>query len=155
MIPVGINYQAATKFRSKVFIDIGKPISMKEYEESYKSDKVKAINDFTKKLEEKILEQVTNINASHNDKLVSNIEEVYTHKWLVDKHLNSSKIGNQGIASSEIVEMVNVLDEKDPELVASLKSKIYPYIKLLNENNLRDHLLREENINKMNLGIYF
>lgn len=154
VIPVGINYQAATKFRSKAFIDIGNPISMKEYEESYKSDKVKAINDFTKKLEEKILEQVTNINASHNDKLVSNIEEVYTHKWLVDKHLNSSKIGNQGIASSEIVEMVNVLDEKDPELVASLKSKIYPYIKLLNENNLRDHLLREENINKMNLGTF-
>jgi glycerol-3-phosphate O-acyltransferase / dihydroxyacetone phosphate acyltransferase len=154
VIPVGINYLAAPKFRSKVFIDIGNPISMKEYEGNYKADKVKAINEFTKILEEKLLEKVSNINNAHNDILVSNIEEVYTHKWLVDKNLNSLKIRNQGIASSEIVEMVNVLDEKDPELLASLKSKIYPYIKLLNENNLRDHLLREENINKMNLGTF-
>ena len=154
VIPVGINYQAAPKFRSKVFIDFGNPISMKEYEENYKADKVKAINEFTKILEEKLLEKVSNINNAHNDKLVSNIEEVYTHKWLVDKHLNSTKLRNQGIASSEIIDMVNVLDEKEPDLISSLKNKLYPYIKLLNQNNLRDHLLREESINKMNFGTF-
>ena len=41
-------YSEAKKFRSKLFINFGDPVSIKKYEEAYKLDKVKAINEFRK-----------------------------------------------------------------------------------------------------------
>ena len=38
--------------------------------------------------------------------------------------------------------------------ILSLKSKLDTYIRLLNEYKLRDHLLREESINKMNFWTF-
>ena len=155
VIPVGLNYQAAPRFRSKVFIDVGNPISIKDYEEKYKLDKVRTINDFTKQLEEKLKDNVYHIVNPDNDTLVANIEEVYTHQLLKDKGLNSSKLNHQSLASKEIIDIVNVLDVRRPELIADLKIKLDSYFKLLNSNQLRDHLLREESINKMNFGTFF
>lgn len=154
VIPTGLNYQDAPRFRSKVFLDVGEPISIKAYEEKYKLDKVRAINDFTKVLEEKMKDTAYHISNPENDTLVANIEELYTHQLLKDKGLNSAKLKNHSIASTEIIKMVNVLDEKKPALISQLKTKLDTYINLLNANKLRDHLLREESINKMNFGTF-
>ena len=155
VIPVGMNYQSAPRFRSKVFIEVGNPISIKSFEERYKLDKVRTINEFTKTLEEKMKETAYHICDPENDSLVANMEELYTHQLLKDKGLNSDQLKNHSIASSEIIEMVNVLDEKKPELISVLKTKLDSYTKLLKTNKLRDHLLREESINKMNFGTFF
>ncbi|MCX6295616.1 MAG: 1-acyl-sn-glycerol-3-phosphate acyltransferase, partial [Bacteroidetes bacterium] len=154
VIPIGINYQSPTKFRSKVFIEIGDPISVKEYEKSFKEDKVKTINNFTKRIEQELMQLMHHIDNKNNDIIVDGIEEIYSHQWLVDKHLNSSEFKNHVIASTEIIEMVNTLDKKEPELIAALNTQINEYINLLNKNKLRDHLLREENINKMNIWTF-
>lgn len=155
VIPVGMNYQSAPRFRSKVFVEVGNPISIKLFEERYKQDKVRTINEFTKTLEVKMKETAYHINNPENDSLVANIEELYTHHLLKDKGLDSKQLKNHSIASAEIIEMVNVLDVKKPELISALKTKLDSYIKLLNANKLRDHLLREESINKMNFGTFF
>lgn len=155
VIPAGLNYQAPTRFRSKVFLTVGKPISIKAYEEKYKQDKVRTINDFTKVLEQKMKETAYHISNPENDGLVADMEEVYTHQLLKDKGLDSTQLKNHSIATTEIIELVNLLDEKKPELISQLKVKLGSYVKLLNSNKLRDHLLREESINKMNFGTFF
>lgn len=154
VVPVGINYLAPKRFRSKAFIEIGDAISMKNYQSKYREDKVKAINDFTKLLETKLLDYVYNIKNPDNDRVVSNLEEVYTHQLLKEKGLDPAKLKNHPVASAEIIQMVNLLDVKNPELLSSLKTKLEKYIQLLNDNKLRDHLLREESINKMNFGTF-
>lgn len=154
VIPVGLNYQAPKRFRSKVFIQVGEPISIKTFEERYKQDKVRAINEFTKVLEEKIKETAHNIVDPANDQLVAQMEELYTHQLLLDKGLDSNKLKNQSVASTEIIGMVNELSEKRPEIISALRTKLSAYTKLLSENDLRDHLLREESVDKMNFGTF-
>lgn len=155
VIPVGLNYLAPKKFRSKVFIHVGDPISIKDYEARYKQDKVRAINEFTKVLEENLRNVAFHINDSTNDMLVADMEEVYTFQLLKDKGLNPQKLANHPVASAEIIQMVNKLSDNEPVLTEHLKSKLHGYLKLLNKNKLRDHLLREESVNKMNLGTFF
>ena len=154
IVPVGINYPAPTRFRSKVFIDIGEAISIKAYESKYKEDKVRAINDFTKQLEIRMLEHVSHIGSSDNDRLVANIEEVFTHRLLIDKGLDPRKLKHHPIASADIIAMVNVLSVEKPEFISDIKSKLEKYIQLLITKNLRDHLFHEESINKMNFGTF-
>ncbi len=152
VVPVGINYSDAKRFRSKVFIDFGDAVSVKEYEERYKQDRVHAINDFTKMFEEKMKEHLVIIKNKENDKLVAGIEEIYLCKWIKDKKQDVKRLEFYYQASREISEMINRLDATDPVRIVSLKEKIAAYIQKLNKNNLRDHLLRSESISKMNVA---
>jgi glycerol-3-phosphate O-acyltransferase/dihydroxyacetone phosphate acyltransferase len=152
VIPIGLNYSDAKRFRSRLFIDIGDPVSVKEYEAAFKQDKVRAINDFTKVLEGIMTKYMTIVKNRENDALVLGIEEIYLTQWLKDKNVSPKKLLNQYEGTREIVDMVNTLDEKNPTSAASLREKVSAYTKQLKNNNLRDHLLREESINKMNVG---
>ena len=150
VIPVGINYSDAKRFRSKVFIDFGTPISVKEYEAQYKQDKVRTINDFTKVLEQKMAEHLVIINNPENDELVEAIEEIYLNTWIENKKQNFNDLNLQYEASKEIAKLVNQLESLNSDVLFSLKEKTTSYINKLKANQLRDHLLRPENINKMN-----
>jgi len=154
VIPVGLNYSNAKQFRSKLFIDFGDPISVKEYEERYTQDKVRVINEFTKTFEQKLSEHLLIIKDPKNEKLVEGIEEIYLQQWMADKKLDGKSLEQQYEASKEIADMVNKLDEKNPEVTLLLKEKTTTYLDKLKSNKLRDHLLRPENIDKMNIGMF-
>ena len=154
VVPVGLNYTAAYKFRSKLFIDIGKPISVIEYEESFKKDKVRTINDFTKMFEDKMAEHLVIIKNKDNDKLVEAIEKIYLFQWMKDRNDKTKSLERQYQATREIANMINVLDIEHPDIIASLKEKTAAYILQLNTFDLRDHLLHPENIGKMNFGSF-
>jgi glycerol-3-phosphate O-acyltransferase / dihydroxyacetone phosphate acyltransferase len=154
IIPVGLNYTAAYKFRSKLFIDIGEPISLKDYEEKYKQDKVRTINEFTKVLEKKMAEHMVILKNTENDKLFVNLEEIYMFQWLKDKGELESNLENSYHGSKELADMINYMDEANPELTTSLREKTIEYIRRIRENGLRDHLLRPENIEKITIWTF-
>ena len=152
VVPTGLNYSDAKKFRSKLFVNYGNPISIKKFEELYKQNKARAINDFTKQLAKEMEKLIIVIKNKDNDELVEGIDEIYLDNWMKDKKYDHKKIEKQYYISKEIAEMVNYLDDTNPELIESLKKKIIPYSNQLQKHNLRDHLLRPEIINKMNIG---
>ena len=154
VIPVGLNYSNPSKFRSKLFMEIGKPISIQKYEEQYKQDKAKAINSFTKSLEQEMSKLLVIIKNPDNDKLVADIEAIFMHQWLKEHRKNEKNIEDQYRASKSIADMVNYLDEQNPNLIESLTTKVLTYTKKLKKYNLRDHLLRPESVNKMNIGTF-
>ena len=154
VIPVGVNFLFPTKFRSRVSIDVGTPMSAKKYYDQFRQDKVRTINEFTKHLQSEMVNYVSIIKNKENDELVAWIEEIYTHQWLKDNRLDTQSANNRYAASREMIAMVNVLDEQKPERIALLKEKLGPYLKALHKHDLRDHLFREESVEGMNIGTF-
>ncbi len=154
VLPVGLNYTKPHKFRSELFINFGNPISIKSYEEFYKQDKVRAINDFTRMLEKEMAKLIITIKNKNNDELAEGIHEIYLHQWLKEKHKGATSIEKKFQARKEIVELINQRDEEQPEALTSLKEKIIPYLQKLSDHNLRDHLLNPESIEKSGLGTF-
>lgn len=152
VVPIGLNYSEAKKFRSKLFINFGEPVSIKKYEELYKLDKVKAINEFTKMLEQEMTKLIIVIKNKEHDELVEGITDLYLHYWMKDEQHDLKNIEKQFGVRKDIAEMVNYFDSKNLTLLESLKKTIIPYRKSLQKLDLRDHLLRPETINKMNIG---
>jgi hypothetical protein len=149
VIPVGLNYSDAKSFRSKLFIDFGTPLSAKEYENYYSSDKVKAINDYTKNLEQRMGENLLIINNKENDELVKSMEEIFLHQYIKRIQTKVSASEKEYRASCEIANKVNNLEKTNPELLFSFREDVTEYIKLIHSCRLRDHLLRPEVIEKM------
>ena len=150
IVPVGLNYSAAWKFRSKFYIEIGKPISVSEYEARFKQDKVRAINEFTKALEQKMPAYMVIINNPNNDILFDDLVDIYLPEWIKEKGGDPKDLHHQNDATKEMAAMVNRLETQHPDLLNELKEKVVPYSKLLKEEGLRDHLLYPETISKMN-----
>jgi 1-acyl-sn-glycerol-3-phosphate acyltransferase len=152
VIPIGLNYEDPTRFRSWINIDIGKPVSVAAFRDDFGADKVRTINRFTKVLEEKMYGHVSTIHNPGNDKLVRDLEEIYTHQWLNENRLDHKDPRHRYLASRGLIDMINAIDENKPEMIATLKEKVIPYANLLHKYKLRDHLLREENVSRMNIG---
>lgn len=152
IVPAGINYTKANRFRSKVFVEFGKPISLKDYEEKYRQDKVRAINDFTRALEEKMKEHLVIVNDNENEKLHEVIEELYTEEYLRKNNKKPSDLASQYEASKYFGQLVNTISEHHSPLLIEMKEKLIDYNRRVKGNELRDHLLRAESINKMNFG---
>ena len=153
--PVGLNYSNPSKIRSKVFIDFGKPFSLKDFELKYKQDKVKTINEFTAFLQKKMEELVVVIDNPENDQLVGEIEKIYMYEWLKDEECKNADLCAETEVSKKIAGMVNYFDKNSPERISSIKQKIIPYTAKLNSLRLRDHLFRKESIEGMSGWTFF
>lgn len=151
IIPVGINYSNASKFRSKAVVDFGKPLSILPYKESFASDPIKTINEFTRVLETNMKPHLVIIENPGNDKLVAALEEIFMTQWIESKSGDPSDLKQHYYASQEIAAMVNRLSEKHPTLIDQLKLKTENYIQKLDAFQLRDHLLDPKRINSMNM----
>jgi 1-acyl-sn-glycerol-3-phosphate acyltransferase len=154
IFPVGLNYSNAKKFRSEIFLHFGEAISINDYEQLYRQDKVKAINELTKKLESELAKLLIHIRNPENDRLVEGIEEMFMIEWLQPSGGDHKSVRDRYYASKEIAAMVNKLEDEDKEQLGLLRTRVVNYIRRLRGNDLRDHLLRPETINKMNIGTF-
>jgi 1-acyl-sn-glycerol-3-phosphate acyltransferase len=154
VMPVGLNYTKAYQFRSKLYIHFGEPVSLLEFRDRYKEDKVRTINDFTKHLEKKLAELMVIVNNPENEKLLEHLEEIYMDQWLKDKGKDNTNLENSYYGSREVSSMINHLDETQPEFISSLRNKAEQYIRKVRVNGLRDHLLRPENIENISIGSF-
>ncbi len=149
VVPVGMNYSDAKKFGSKLFMEVGQAISMRDYHEQYRTDKVKAINDFTRLLEERMKELVVIIEKPENDALVVGLEEICLGEWMKAKRKHSKDLASETELRKEIAVIVNRCDREQPELIVKFREAVSGYMNKLKQHNLRDHLLRKDNIEAM------
>ena len=155
VVPVGLNYSKAPKFGSRLFINIGAPVSIKNYEETFKQDKVKAINEFTKYLEREMTKLIITVDNKENDVLAEHLLEISLCEWMQEKGADTNDVESQYHASKEVVEMINFIDKEKPAFLETLKNEVASYIQQLQKLKLRDHLLRPESINQMNFVQFF
>ena len=144
IIPVGLNYTNGKKFRSELFMNFGETISLKDYEELYQENKVKAINKFTRSLEATMREQIITIKNKDNDELVETLHEIYLPDWMKLKGRNTKSIEDKYYARKEFVEALNGIDDSDPNKLSHLRNITPPYLKSLERNKLRDHLIKSD-----------
>ena len=148
IVPIGLNYTALYKFRSRLFIEVGKPVSMKEYEERFKQDKVRTINEFTKEFETKMAQHLVILQNRENDKVLEGLEAMILEDYVLKSGGSPRSQKDRYKATKALAEKLNVLDERDPEYMALLRERIPAYIRRVRGNELRDHLLKPANIER-------
>lgn len=140
VVPVGINYSKADKFRSNVFYNVGDPIPVKDYIADFKENPAKANNNFLQLLAPKMKDLITHINDPANDETVLQVEIIRKKDILKERKLTFRDLHNDFIVLKELTEKVNNVAEKQPELLNEFKDKAKIYFDTLKKNNLRDWL---------------
>lgn len=148
VVPVGVNYEAPSKFRSDLFYNVGEPIKVSDFESLYKENPAKAQNQFLQLLDSKMRVLVTHIKNKDNDKVIPELEKMVMKDWLKRKNLKKG-LTNEFEVTSHLTELINNLDELEPEKMANLRQKTSDYHTLLRKNKLRDWIIDPLNAKKV------
>jgi len=150
VVPVCVNYSTPKKFRSTVFVNYGKPLNTSDYNERYKQDKVKAINEFTRDLERAMSELYLHINNKENDHFVENVLEIYKPELKERKSIPANDLEKDFEVNRQIINAINETEQKNISLLHDAKESAATYADHLKKKyNLRDHLLRNESLGQL------
>jgi glycerol-3-phosphate O-acyltransferase / dihydroxyacetone phosphate acyltransferase len=140
---IGLNYSSAHRFRSDLYLKMGEPIRIAEFEERYKSDPVKAVRELTHKIKETLEALTISLEDEETEKIVSGIEVLYKNQ--VMKSLGSSRkeIDKEFLISRQIAEAVRWFREHAPERVKAVQEDMDEYFSITDKLGLRHGVIEK------------
>jgi glycerol-3-phosphate O-acyltransferase/dihydroxyacetone phosphate acyltransferase len=139
ILPVGLNYSNATRFREEVLINIGKPFNVKEFRSLYEDDPASAVAQLTGKIHEQLESLIIVTDDAEEDDLVRKIETIY--KKHISLNAASRKLNVN--LTKNIVKAVNYFQETNPKLVREVKEKIDNYFDTIKKYKVSDYLVEQ------------
>lgn len=155
VVPVGVNYTNAKKFRSHLFFNVGEPIRVKDWMEQYKAEPARTMNAFIKVLEPKMKELIVHIDNPKNDKLVGWMEEMFLRDWCKKQQVDYKNLDHELKVAQQITAVVNKADIENNEAIQALNEKCKIYFSNLSKLKIRDWLLRPSEKKKINWFLFF
>ena len=150
VLPIGLNYSAAKNFRSNLFINVGEPIYLKEYQVQYTQDSVKAINALTQHIEKEMRALVVDIQQHSNDKLYEDVSALYKTVLMKNKKRNEKYLEVDYEANCQIADAINQFQNQNPVGVENFKQNIRQYHLMLDKLNVPHRLFTKEIVDALN-----
>ena len=93
IVPVGLNYSAPTDFRSRLFINVGEPLYVRDFRESYAQNPVQAVREATAAIETRLRPLMLDTRNDAEDALVLKLQEILQNDHPVDlaQHFDRSR----------------------------------------------------------------
>lgn len=143
-LPVGLYFFSRSRFRSKVLINIGKPIDLKPFLQLNEEDSYDAVHALTNKIQESIEKLTVNVRHEELDSFVRDIEALYREEL---KQSSDVAKGNSSvtdfIVTQKIAECVEYYYQHNPKRVSELRDSIRVYKRKLQRLQLNDQLLKD------------
>jgi hypothetical protein len=147
LIPIGLHFFSRSRFRSRVLINVGRPMELQPFFALNEKDNVEAVNQLTNKIQDSLEKLTVNVQHTELDRFVKDIENIYRDELmtqtLVD-HKSSKKIVAEFVITQKIADCVGYFHEHDPQKVRDMEEKIADYNRKLKRLHLKDIMVREK-----------
>jgi len=136
ILPVGLNYEKQTNFRTKVFINIGESIKISDYEKKYREDNFQAALDITAEMDKRIRELIIDTKDNEEDAFLRKLETICQ----TENKLPLGEAFDRG--KKLLVEWRNFLEEKK-QAAHGFSKQVNQYFSFLEKNKTRDHVVKK------------
>jgi len=152
IIPVGLSYTKESKFRSEVFINVGKTILVKEFQNEFIKNEFEASKMLTTKIEESLKDLIVDAENDELENLITKIESLYQ----LNLNDNNEKISPKEsiIYTQNISKAVKFYYNNFYNSYTKMETKINNYFKKLELNNLSDKGFNND-VFKLNIFTFF
>lgn len=149
VVPVGVNYSKADKFRSDLFYNVGEPLLVKDFIEAYRLNPARGQNLFLQALEPKMKALITHIDQKHNDQAMYFYEDLCKKDLIREKGLDPKNLSHDFEVLHEMTDRLNRAAANDQLLVDEFRDKAKKYFASLRKQGLRDWIINP----KQNAGV--
>jgi len=119
IIPVGLVYSKAEKFRSSVYANVGEPINPNKYSEAYTFSSIEASKELTEEFRDSLEGLLVSSSSTTNEILVDNIIAVLASKYTRSKGRGVEK---NVLRIKEMNERINQIVSTDPSKMEEIKT---------------------------------
>ena len=155
ILPIGVNYSDATRFRSEVFINVGEPISLKDFKEKYNSEtneianeQTNSVKELTEIIEEKLLELMIVTSDEAEDKFIQNIEKIYKNRLFEDENISLDAKIKDFELTKHIIKATKYFEATSPNVLENFKIKLDSYLGNLQKLKISDAVFNQSKKNK-------
>lgn len=141
IVPIGINYSNPHQFQSDVFVNVGQPIILQDFKESYFQDEKTTVRAVMRQLQSELEKRTVIIEDERLEQLVGLIEKLYRSE-LRDDDLPADKLRQDFYLSKDIVAAVQWHNINQPDKVMAFDRRIRSYLHHADRLNLRDTHLK-------------
>ena len=138
ILPVGLNYSDPTRFRSDVFVNVGKPIEVAAYLESYRQDSVGTVAALTERIRQQLEKLIVVTPTDEEDELVRQIERIYKDRLVSQVPVPAPRHEQDFLVTKAIVKSMAHFIGTQPERVARFRDKVAAYNRLRSELGLQN-----------------
>ena len=154
IIPIGLNYSNPTRFRSRVFVNVGEPIKASDYLSSFQSDSTEAVLALTDQIKQSLENLIIHTPTDDDDELARHIDIIYKDKLNTAEIQAAPDQEQEFLRVKAIVRSINYFRQTAPELVTALREKINFYMEQLEHLHLRDGVIVKANKELVRQGIF-
>lgn len=129
--PVGVGYSAPDRFRSKVFMQIGEPIKVREFREDYEKNPYETVNKLTDQIEEQIRAMIIDTESEEEDLMIKRLEEMLQNRAPADDYGHFKRV-------KALIEHLRVAKANQPEEFAQLEKALATYFADLENTKTAD-----------------
>lgn len=141
IIPVGLNYTNAIKFRSDVSTRFGQPIHLSDYKEIFEQEEKEAVSRVTEQIETALSKLTINLQDLEMQEIVEALETIYKQELAVDLGLEIENKADDFSVTKGLINAVEWYYENEKEKVEKFKTKLYRYQQFLNRLQIKDEFL--------------
>lgn len=141
IIPVGLSYSNAVKFRSDVIVRFGQPIRVADYRHAYEADEFEAVHQLTSQIETALSKLTINLKDLAVAEIVSALETIYKKELMLDLGMDMENKSDEFSATKGLVYAVEWYFENRPDKVEELSAMLKRYLHHLDRLKLKDEYL--------------
>ncbi|TGE21271.1 glycerol acyltransferase [Hymenobacter aquaticus] len=138
ILPIGINYFDPSRFRSDVFVNIGKPIVVADYAAAYHADSEAAADELTEEIRRRLEQRLVITRDAAEDELVLQIERTFGEHLIPD---DEETLYDNFLLSRALLEAVPYFEKHDPARLTQVRATLSAYLLDLDRLRLTDEAL--------------
>lgn len=133
VVPVGLNFDALARFRSRVTTVFGRPVEYADLEASYADDEAVAVRTLTDRIEQRLKHLMVEAEPRHDLPIVERIDRLYAAARGASRDVRE-RLGRRRL----IAEGMARLREQDPARLAELMRLVEEHLASLARFGLRE-----------------
>lgn len=141
ILPVGLNYSAPTRFRSDVFVNVGKPIAVSEYVAACQQNNAAAVLGLTEEIRVRLEKLIIHTVTDEEDELARQVTAIYKDRLVPAAPATALPHEQDFILTKGIVKSISHFSQTEPQRVATIKQELNQYTQQLQRFRLQDPVL--------------
>ncbi len=141
IIPIGLNYSDASRFKSDVYIKYGDPISLDKYKSDIDKDFHSSVDEVTHIIEERLLDLTTNLTFIDLEDSIGYLEIIYKNELFLKNSLGKKEKYDDFSISKEIIDSVESYLHDNPDEKTEFVQMTTKYMRFLEKLKLDDRFI--------------
>ncbi len=132
IIPLAMNYSAPTRFRTRMRIDVGTPIAVRDFAAAYAADEVEAVKALTQVLHTQIAERMVILDDMDQERLHNQIARLQREHHHPQHGLPALK------AEMQLAERIREVKQRFPEEIDRLQLQLDQWFAMMDRLHLQE-----------------